>query len=318
MQHATQLARCFERWRESLKRAAHFAVAAFLLGACAQVQPGYDLPPSGRIELAAASLDPISRYRAILDRAQPANVAFTKAARAELTRGGTLRAAINYGNSVLATRGMDGTPHGVSVDIAGELARQLMVPVSLVPYPSAAQTMEGLKRGEWDIAFFAIDPARANEAAFTAPYLFIDGAYAVPARSTLARVEQIDQPGVRVVVGLGSAYDLHLSRTLKRAALVRVKTSPVVADELIKGGYEAAAGLRPQLEADAKRLPGLRMLDGNFTRIEQAMAVPRGTQETQAALNAFLAGLRESGFLAESLRRHGVQGASLAATSAEK
>ncbi|MBL8512412.1 MAG: transporter substrate-binding domain-containing protein, partial [Betaproteobacteria bacterium] len=261
---------------------------ALLVGACASPRPGYDLPPAGRIELAAASLDPISRYRAILDRAKPYSVAFTPTAREQLSGTGKLRAAINYGNSVLAARGADGAPRGVSVDIAQELARQLMVPVSLVPYVSAAQTMEGLRRDEWDIAFFAIDAARANEAAFTAPYLFIEGAYAVPVKSLIARMDQIDQPGVRVVVGLGSAYDLHLTRTFKRASLVRVKTSPVVADELLKGGFEAAAGLRPQLEADSKRLSGMRVLDGNFMRIEQALAVPRGKTEAQGMLNAFL------------------------------
>ena len=131
-------------------------------------------------------------------------------------------------------------------------------------------------------------------------------------RSPIVRMDQIDQPGVRVVVGLGSAYDLHLTRTLKRATLVRVKTSPVVADELLAGGYEAAAGLRPQLETDAKRLPGLRLLDRNFMRIEQALAVSRGKTEAQGVLNAFLEALLESGFLEEALRRHGVQGASLA------
>jgi polar amino acid transport system substrate-binding protein len=299
------------RWTKHPKRVCLIAGLA-LLASCASPRSGYDLPPSGRIELAAASLDPISRYRAILDRAKSTNIAFTATEREQLTGTGKLRAAINFGNSVLATRGPDGTPRGVSVDIAHELARQLMVPVFLVPYPSAAQTMEGLKRGEWDIGFFAIDPTRASEAAFTAPYLFIEGAYAVPMQSPIVRTDQVDQSGVRVVVGLGSAYDLHLSRALKRAALVRVKTSPIVADELLEGGYEAAAGLRPQLEADAKRLSGIRLLDGNFMRIEQALALTRGKSEAQTVLNAFLEVLRDSGFLEEALRRHGVQGAALA------
>ncbi len=288
-----------------------------LLAACATPRPGYDLPPAGRIEIATASLDPISRYRAILERAKSSGLVIPPAARSELTREGTLRAAINTGNSILAVRGADGALRGVSVDIANELARRMTVPVSLVPYASAAQTLAGLQRGEWDIGFFAIDPARAGEADFTPPYLFIEGAYVVPAPSPVTTLDGIDRAGMRVVVGQGSAYDLHLTRTLKRATLVRVRTSPVVADELLRGHYEAAAGLRPQLEADAKRLSGLRVLDGSFMRIEQAMAVPRGRTEAQAVLAAFLEILKDNGFLEEALRRHGVQGAALAVTETE-
>ncbi len=302
---------------DELMRGVFVLLMLSLLGACASPRPGYELPPAGRMEIAAASLDPIAHYRAILERAKTNTVVFNANARSELAGSGKLRAAINYGNSVLAVKGTDGAPRGVSVDIALELARQLMVPVTLVPYVSAAQTLEGLKRGEWDIGFFAIDPARANDAAFTAPYLFIEGAYVVPVRSAITRMDEVDRPGIRVVVGQGSAYDLHLTRSLKRATLVRVKTSPIVADELLKGGYEAAGGLRPQLEADAKRLNGLRVLDGNFMRIEQAMAVPRGKGEAQAVLGAFLETLKGSGFLEEALRRHGVQGVALASRESD-
>ncbi|MBL8520105.1 MAG: transporter substrate-binding domain-containing protein [Betaproteobacteria bacterium] len=288
-------------------RIAALGLACAALAGCAVAPRGYPLTPAGQIELTAATLDPLGAYKKVLDRARP--VVFTPQARAALTPSGALRAAINTGNPLLASRGKDGRLHGVSVDLAHELARQLMVSVTLVPYPSAARAFEGLQRGEWDVAFFAVDPARADDVAFTPPYLAFEGAVAVPARSTLQRVEDLDLPGVRVVVGKGGTYDLHLTRTLRRATLVRAATSPVVADDMLKGGHDAAAAARSQLEADVKRLPGLRILDGTLLRSEQAMAVPRARQDARDVLALFLDTLKESGFLDEALRRHAVSGA---------
>ena len=149
------------------------------------------------------------------------------AAHADLAPTGRLRAAINLGNPVLAQRdSATGEPRGVSVDLARELGRRLALPVELITYDAAGQVFEALKTGAWDIAFLAIDPARATEIAFTAPYVVIEGTYLVPAESPLRTIEDVDREGVRVAVGDKSAYDLYLTRTLKRAQLVRAPTSP--------------------------------------------------------------------------------------------
>ena len=139
--------------------------------------------------------------------------------RSELAPSGKLRAAINFGNPVLAQKDpATGEPSGVSVDLARELGRRLGVPVELVTFDAAGKVFDALKTGAWDVAFLAIDPARASEIAFTAPYVVIEGTYLVPADSPLRTIGDVDREGVRVAVGNKSAYDLYLTRTLKARA----------------------------------------------------------------------------------------------------
>ena len=142
--------------------------------------------------------------------------------------------------------------------------------------------------------------------------MVIEGAYLVPGDSPLRRNEDVDREGIRVVVGRGSAYDLHLSRELKRAKLQRAPTSQAVTDMMVAEKIEAAAGVKQQLQADAKRLPGLRLLDGRFMVINQAMAIPKGRPAGAAYVAAFVEEMKSSGFVADALKRHGVEGAVVA------
>ena len=231
---------------------------------------------------------------------------------AQLAPGGTLRAAINYGNPLLATRDESGEPRGVSVDLARELARRLGVPLEPVIYTAAGKVVEGIRAGAWDVGFFAIDPVRAADTDFTAPYLLIEGAFLVPEASPITRNEDVDRAGVRVAAAKGSAYDLYLTRALKQATLVHAPTSQAVTDTLLAQKLDVAAGVKQQMQADAKRLPGLRLLDGRFMEIRQAMALPRGRAAGAAYLREFIEEMKASGFIAESLRRHGVDGAVVA------
>ena len=234
-------------------------------------------------------------------------------ARAELAPRGTLRAAINFGNPVLAQKDpATGAPRGVSVDLARELGRRLGVPVELVPFDAAGKVTEAVKAGAWDVAFVAIDPARAVDIDYSAPYVVIEGAYIVPQSSPIVGNAGVDRDGVRVVVGRGSAYDLFLTRELREAKLVRVPTSAAVVDAMVRDGYEAAAGVRQQIESDAKRVPGVRLLPGRFMVINQAMAIPKGRAEGARYHAAFVDDAKASGFVAASLARHGIEGATVA------
>ena len=235
-----------------------------------------------------------------------------QAAAAELRSTGKLRAAINLGNPILAGRGSDGSLKGVSVDLAREAARRLGVEIDLVAFASAGNVVEALKAQQVDLAFVAIDPVRAADMEYTAPYVVIEGAYLVQNTSPLKRNEEVDQSGIRVVVGRGSAYDLFLTRELKSATLVRVATSPEVTDQFLALQLEVAAGVKQQLEADAKRVGGVRMLPGRFMVIEQAMGVPKGRIAAQAWLSRFIEEMKASGFVADALTRHGVAGAAVA------
>jgi polar amino acid transport system substrate-binding protein len=237
----------------------------------------------------------------------------TPQAVAELAPTGKLRAAINFGNPILATRDpATGEARGASVDLARELGRRLGVPVELVLYAAAGKVVEGLQSSAWDVAFVAIDPARAVDMDFTAPYVVIEGAYLVPQSSSIRSNAEVDRDGVKVVVGAGSAYDLFLSRELKRAQLVRAPTSPLVVDTMVVQKMDVAAGVRQQLESDAKRVSGVRLLDGRFMVINQAMATPRGRAEGARYLAEFVEEMKASGFVATALARHGVEGAAIA------
>ncbi len=214
---------------------------------------------------------------------------------AQLAPNGTLRAAINYGNPLLAKRDADGAPRGVSVDLARELGRRLGVPVELVTYTAAGKMVAGIQAGEWDVAFYAIDPVRAVDTEFSAPYLLIEGAYLVPDASPIRRSEDVDREGVRVAAAKGSAYDLYLTRSLKHATLVHAPTSQQVTETLLGQKLEVAAGVRQQMQADAARLPGLRLLDGRFMEIRQAMAVPTGRRLGAAYVAKFVEQMKACG-----------------------
>jgi polar amino acid transport system substrate-binding protein len=238
------------------------------------------------------------------------------AVRAELAGTGKLRAAINFGNPILASRGPGGEPQGVSVDLAREAARRLDLTLELVPFNSAGNTVEAVKAGRVDLAFVAIDPVRGADLDYTAPYVIIEGAYLVRQASPLQRNDEVDRAGTRVAVGRGSAYDLYLTREIHAATLLRVPTSPVVVDEFLKQGLEVAAGVKQQLEADAQRVGGVRLLPGRFMVIEQAMGVPKGRKAAQAWLSAYIEEMKASGFVAAALQRHRIEGAAVAPAAA--
>ncbi|WDZ98423.1 ABC transporter substrate-binding protein [Herbaspirillum sp. WKF16] len=227
---------------------------------------------------------------------------------------GTLRASINLGNPVLANLdAKTGEAVGVSVDLSRELARRLGVPLQLVVVKSAGNSVENIEQDKADIGFFAIDPKRAQEISFTRPYVLIEGFYAVRQDSPVTGNEQVDRVGTTVAVGLGSAYDLFLSRELKHATLVRVPTSPAVVQAFIDQKLDVAAGVKQQLEHDAQKAGGLRILGQRFMVIRQAMGVPtrRGAQAA-AYLAAFVEDMKASGFVAASLARQGIEGAIVA------
>lgn len=231
---------------------------------------------------------------------------------AELAPSGKLKAAINFGNPILATRLPDGTPRGVSVDLANELGKRLGVPVELVTFTSAGQSVDAVTKAQVDIGFVAIDPVRGAGMVQTAPYVVIEGAYLVKNSSPITRNEEVDRPGVRVVVGNASAYDLYLTRELKNAKLVKAPTSPLVTDHFLANNLEVAAGVKQQLEADARRVGGVRLLPGRFMVINQAMGLPKGRDNAARYVEAFVEEMKASGFVAQALARHGIEGAAVA------
>ena len=227
----------------------------------------------------------------------------------DLAPTGTLRASINLGNQVLA-QGTEADPSGVTVDIARELGKRLGVPVELPCFHAARESFEAMNQGRADICFLAIEPAREETVAFTAPYVVIEGVFVVPEDSSMTSATDADKPGVRIAVSEGSAYDLFLTRTLAHAQLVRGSDGVVVFTEQ---QLEVVGGVRQTMEAFVASRPGVRLLEPRFMEIQQAVGTSRAREAaTVSFLRTFVEELKSYGFIAEALRRSGQHGASVA------
>ena len=229
---------------------------------------------------------------------------------------GTLRVGINLGNPLLANEdAATKKVNGVTIDIANEIGKRTNLPIQLIPFKTAGATVDAIKGGDIDLVFVAIDPVRGADISYTPAYIQIEGAYLVKASSPLHHNEEVDTAHSEIVVGKGSAYDLYLTREIKNATLLRVTSSQAVVDDFMAGTGNVAAGVKQQLESDAKRYQDLRMLPGRFMVIHQAIGIPKARpnyENTTAYLSDVIAQLKQSGFIAESMQRHHIQGAKVA------
>jgi polar amino acid transport system substrate-binding protein len=248
-----------------------------------------------RMILAAALL--VSAHAALAQGAPPEAVK-------ELAPTGTLRAAINYGNGVLAQKGADGEPRGVSVDLSRELAKRLGVPLAFVTFQAAGKAFEAARANAVDVLFIAIEPVRAADVEFSPPYVLIEGAFLVLKDAPLRDPADLDKPGMRISVGENSAYDLYLKRTLKHATLLRAAGGCCKNIDLFRAEkLDAAAGVRQPLAAYAKEHPEVRVIEKAFMQIRQAMGTPKGRTAAAAYLRTFIEEMKANGFVADALKR---------------
>ena len=219
----------------------------------------------------------------------------------DLAPTGTLRATINLGNIVLA-QGTPEAPTGVTPELARALAKRLGVPCELKCFNAAGKAFDALKAGQADIVFLAIEPVRAAEVEFTAPYVIIEGVYAVPKNSKLNSPADVDKPGTRIGVNVNSAYDLFLTRSLKHATLMRSEDG---AADFLKNNYEAAGGVKQALQRFIAAHPQVRLIEQRFMEIRQAMGTAKGKTAGATYLRGFIEEMKKSGFVADALRRSG-------------
>ena len=232
---------------------------------------------------------------------------------AELAPTGTLRAGINMSNFLLVSGGLvDGVPVGVSPDLARAIAAKLGVPVQLVPYPSPGLLADDAGKGVWDIGLIGAEPARAQTIDFTPAYAEIESTYLVPAGSAIQSIAEVDRPGVRIAVTARAAYDLWLEANIKHATLVRAQGLDGAFELFVNDKLDVLAGLRPRLLSDVAKLPGARILDGQFTAVQQAVGPAKGNASARALLRGFNAEAKTSGLIAGLIAKHQVQGLSVA------
>ena len=226
---------------------------------------------------------------------------------------GALRAAINISNFLLVSSvADDGTPTGVSPDMASALASALGVPIEFQTYPNPGDVADAAQSGEWDVANIGAEPARAEFIEFTEAYAEIESTYLVPAGSPITSFAEADQPGIRISVKERAAYALWLERNLEHATLVESESIDSSFDIFVDQGLEALAGLRPRLVADAERLPGARLLPGKFSAVQQAIGTPKGRDRAGIVyLRQFVAAAKTSGVVANLIETHGAAGLSV-------
>jgi polar amino acid transport system substrate-binding protein len=235
------------------------------------------------------------------------------AVRAALAPTGTLRVALNMSNTLLtATDPATGEPCGLAADLGRELGQRLGVPVVLLPYPNPGVLADAASTGVWDVGFIGAEPQRAQEIDFTAAYVEIEATYLVPPGSPLQAIAEVDRPGIRIAVPDRSAYELYLSRSLQHAQLVRIPGADNAFKRFVADKLDALAGLRPRLVADHDALPGSRLLDGNFTAVQQAAGTPKGRPVGDQYLRAFIEDIKSTGLVAQTIAKHNVRGLTVA------
>jgi len=230
----------------------------------------------------------------------------------DLAPSGKLRVGLNMSNFLLtATDAATGKPKGVAADLGQELGKRLGVPVELVPYPSPGAVADAARSGAWDVGFIGAEPQRANEIDFTAAYVEIEATYLVPPGSPFKAIAEVDRPGTRIAISDRSAYDLYLTRHLKHAELVRERGDDVF-KRFVSEKLEAMAGLRPGLVKNQEKLPGSRILDGNFTAVQQAAGTPKGRTAGSNYLKEFIEDVKASGLVAKTIENNNVRGLTVA------
>ena len=238
----------------------------------------------------------------------------TSAARSELAPTGTLRVGLNMSNFLLTAKDpATGEIRGVALDLARELGKRLGVPVEAVPYPNPGALADSAKSGAWDVGFLGAEPQRANEIDFTAAYVEIEATYLVPPGSQLKSIADVDLPGVRIITNERAAYELWLSRNLKHARLITEKGPDNAFKRFVDEKLDALAGLRPRLVADQEKLRGSRVLDGNFTAVQQAAGTPKGRPAGAKYLREFIEDVKATGFVAKAIEKNKVRGLTVAA-----
>jgi len=230
-------------------------------------------------------------------------------AKAELAPTGVLRAGVNMGNFLLITgRTAEGEPDGCSPDMARAIAARLGVPLKIIPFKTPGELGDAVDRNVWDIGLIGAEPQRAEKIAFTAAYVEIEATYLVPAGSSIMSIAEVDRPGNRIAVTARSAYGLWLERNIKQAQLVLTEGLDGAFNAFVEQKLEALSGLRPRLLEDVRKLPGARILDGQFAAVQQAVGTPRKNTAGAAFLKDFVEEAKASGLVAQLIQKHGVVG----------
>jgi len=195
---------------------------------------------------------------------------------------------------------------GVTVDLATALARELRVPLELVPYSSAEALNQSATAGAWDVTFMTVDHHRQTLVDFGPAYVVFEATYLVPSASTIRTIADVDQPGVRVSAIRGGGLALRLSQSLRNARLVPAPTLEVAYEMMRRGQVDAIASQRGRLNALASRHPDTRVLGEGFANGRQAIAVPKHRPAALGFVCRFMEKAKASGEVQRALDAAGL------------
>lgn len=230
----------------------------------------------------------------------------------EMAPTGTLRVALNMINFLLISgKSAEGVPVGVAPDLARTIADRVGVPLQLIEYGSPGELADDADQNVWDIGLIGAEPVRAQKIDFSTAYVEIEATYLVPAGSSLKHASEVDRPGNRIAVSARSAYDLWLTRNIQHAQLLHAEGFEATFALFVEQKLEAMAALKPGLLGDVARLPGSRILEGNFTTVQQSIGVPKGRLAAATYLQAFVDEIKR-GLVAQLIAKHNVKGLSVA------
>ena len=233
--------------------------------------------------------------------------------RAQLAPHGVLCAAVYLGNFLLVTgRTSTGEPTGIAPDICRAVAKRLDVSLELTGYETQDQVVDAAATGKCGIVLVGSDPARAQKITFTPAYAELEATYLVPVNSPIQDISQVDRSGIRIASFFKGAYDLWLQRNLKHATLVHADSIQASNELFISERLDALAGLKTGLVTFAKKHPGFRILEGQFTGIQQAIATNKSNFAAIEFLNSCVEEFVRSGLVADLIRQYQVLGVSAA------
>ncbi len=231
----------------------------------------------------------------------------------DIVQAGVLRFGLGLGTPMVAVKDpTTGEVKGVALEMGRALAARIGVKFTSVEYPRPGAVIDGLRTNAWDVSSLVIDPERAEQVDFSNPWVQSDLTYLVRFGSSIHSVADVDKPGIRVAVPRGDGSDLYLTRTLKRAELIRTDSHAAAVELLRTGEADAKSSPRPVLITESVTLPGSRVLDDGYAEIYFAALVPKGRTARLAYINEFVEDAKVSGLVGRIIEAIGLQGVRVA------
>jgi polar amino acid transport system substrate-binding protein len=233
----------------------------------------------------------------------------------EIAPTGKLRVGVVYApvaTAFFVTKDADGRPHGVTVDLANELAAKLGVPIEFMVAPNSGEVTEATSAGAVDVTFMPVDDERKTKVDFGPAYYFGESTYLVRPGSDIRTLADVDRAQVRVIGIANTTTIRSATRALKSATIAPVASVGDAMAMMRDGQADAFALSKDSLRPLAATVPGARILDEAFHKVGIAIAVPKNRPAALAYASDFMEAAKASGSVRRALDRAGMQGEAVA------